>query len=53
MPLGIGTVNWEKAVNSLKASGYDGTITLEIFCNDPMQLKYLDLSRELIQELWE
>ena len=53
MPLGVGTVNWQNAVNSLKAIGYDSTITLEIFCNDPnMQHKYLCLSRELIQELW-
>jgi len=53
MPLGVGTVNWKNAVNSLKAIGYNSTITLEVFCNDPMQHKYLDLSRELIQELWE
>lgn len=54
MPLGVGTVNWQKAVNSLKAIGYNSTITLEIFCNDPnVQHKYLDLSRELIKELWE
>lgn len=53
MPLGIGTVNWQKAVDSLKAISYNGTITLEIFCNDPnMQHKYLDLSREFIQNLW-
>ncbi|MBU0971485.1 MAG: sugar phosphate isomerase/epimerase [Proteobacteria bacterium] len=54
MPLGVGTVNWQNAVNSLKAIGYNSTITLEIFCNDPaMQHKYLDLSRKLIQELWK
>jgi sugar phosphate isomerase/epimerase len=54
MPLGVGTVNWQNAVNALKATGYDSTITLEIFCNDSnMQRKYLHLSRELIQELWE
>lgn len=53
MPLGVGTVDWESAVNALKAAGYDNTITLEIFCNDPnMQHKYLDLSRKRIQELW-
>jgi len=53
MPLGVGTVNWKKVVSSLKATGYNSTITLEIFCNDPnMQHKYLDLSRELILELW-
>jgi hypothetical protein len=40
-------------VQSLKAAGYDSTITLEIFCNAPdMQGKYLDMSRKLILELW-
>ena len=54
MPLGVGNVNWENAVNSLKSTGYNGTITLEIFCDNPyMQHKYLDLSRTLIQELWD
>jgi len=54
MPLGVGTVNWKKAVNSLKAIGYNSTITLEIFCNDPhMSRKYLDLSRELVLKMWE
>jgi len=54
LPLGVGTVNWQNAVTSLKAIGYNSTITLEVFCNDPsMQHKYLDMSRELIQELWE
>lgn len=53
IPLGVGTVDWENAVNSLKATGYDGTITLEIFCNDPdMQYNYLDASRKLVQGLW-
>ena len=52
MPLGVGTVNWKNAVNSLKTIGYNSTITLEVFCNDSMQHKYLNLSRELIQELW-
>jgi sugar phosphate isomerase/epimerase len=53
MPLGVGSVNWKNAVHALKATGYNSTITLEVFCNDPnMQLKYLHLSRELILELW-
>jgi sugar phosphate isomerase/epimerase len=53
MPLGVGSVDWQKAVSQLKATGYDGTITLEVFCNDPdMQLKYLDLNRKLILKLW-
>ncbi|MCP3887742.1 MAG: hypothetical protein GY702_02555 [Desulfobulbaceae bacterium] len=54
MPLGVGTVDWKKAVRLLKASGYDSTITLEVFCNDPdMQYKYLDMSRRLVLELWD
>jgi sugar phosphate isomerase/epimerase len=53
MPLGVGTVNWQKAVNALKATGFDSTITLEVFCNDPdMQYKYLDMNRKLVLELW-
>ena len=54
MPLGVGTVDWKKAVKALKATGYDSTITLEVFCNDPdMQSKYLDMSRKLVLELWD
>jgi sugar phosphate isomerase/epimerase len=54
MPLGVGTIDWKKAVNALQATGYDGTITLEVFCNDSdMQYKYLDLSRKLVLDHWE
>jgi sugar phosphate isomerase/epimerase len=53
MPLGVGNVNWKNAVKSLKAIGYDDTITLEVFCDDDIMLhKYLDLSRELVLDLW-
>ena len=53
MPLGVGTVDWKNAVNSLKATGYNDTITLEIFCGDPdMQYTYLDMSRKLVTDLW-
>ncbi|MEJ2168699.1 MAG: sugar phosphate isomerase/epimerase [Desulfobacterales bacterium] len=53
MPLGVGNIDWKKAVKSLKATGYDGAITLEVFCNDPVMLyKYLDLSRRLLLDLW-
>ena len=46
MPLGVGNINWKTAVNNLKATGYDGSITLEVFCDDPAMLfQYLDLSR--------
>lgn len=53
MPLGVGNINWENVVRSLKAIGYDETITLEVFCDDPIMLwKYLDLSRTLVLDLW-
>jgi sugar phosphate isomerase/epimerase len=53
MPLGVGNIDWKNAVNSLKAIGYDETITLEVFCDDPTMLfKYLDLSRRLVLDLW-
>jgi sugar phosphate isomerase/epimerase len=54
MPLGVGTVDWRTAVRELKHTGYDGTISLEVFCNDPgMRLKYLDLSRQLLIDRWQ
>jgi sugar phosphate isomerase/epimerase len=53
MPLGVGSVDWEKAVSALKGIGYDGTITLEVFCDDQTVLfHYLNISRNLILELW-
>ena len=53
MPLGVGSVDWRRSVQDLRATGYDGTITLEVFCNDPtMQAAYLDLNRELVLDLW-
>jgi sugar phosphate isomerase/epimerase len=53
MPLGVGSINWKKAVKSLKAIEYDDTITLEVFCDDAAMLfKYLDLSRRLVLKLW-
>jgi sugar phosphate isomerase/epimerase len=54
MPLGVGNINWDSAVKSLKAIGYDDTITLEVFCDDTaMAYKYLDLSRRLVLDLWQ
>ena len=53
MPLGVGTVDWGKAVKALKATGYDDTITLEVFCSDSnMQAAYLDMNRRLVLDLW-
>ena len=53
MPLGVGNINWQNAVKSLKSIGYDDTITLEVFCDDAVMLyQYLNLSRRLVLELW-
>lgn len=53
MPLGVGNINWKNAVKSLKSIEYDDTITLEVFCDDQVMLyRYLDLSRELVLDLW-
>ena len=53
MPLGVGSVDWQNGVRALQATGYDGTITLEVFCNDPaIQEKYLDLNRKMVLDLW-
>lgn len=39
LPIGKGTVNFQKIADSLKACGYDDTITLEIFTEDRRQLQ--------------
>ena len=54
MPLGVGNIDWKNAVATIKATGYDGTITLEVFCDDSqMRFRYLDLSRKYLLELWQ
>jgi sugar phosphate isomerase/epimerase len=53
MPLGVGSVDWEKAVSALKGIRYDGTITLEVFCDDRTVLfHYLEISRKFVLDLW-
>jgi sugar phosphate isomerase/epimerase len=53
MPLGVGSVDWKKAVSALKSIGYDATITLEVFCdNRSMLFDYLEISRRLVLDLW-
>ena len=54
MPLGVGSIDWKSVIGSLKATGYDKTITLEVFCQDQAMLwKYANLSRQLVQDLWK
>ena len=53
MPLGVGSVQWRKAIAALKEIGYDETITLEVFCDEPaVQFQYLEVSRNFLLDLW-
>jgi sugar phosphate isomerase/epimerase len=49
LPLGSGTVNAREHIHALRASGYDSTITLEVFTPDPHYLLY---SRDLLRAWW-
>jgi sugar phosphate isomerase/epimerase len=49
VPLGAGSINWSDVVRAIKQSGYDSTVTLEIFSND---LRYVIGSRDKLKELW-
>ena len=50
LPLGTGTMDIPHYVRSLKACGYDGTITLEVFSEDS---HYLSYSRDILRKLWD
>jgi sugar phosphate isomerase/epimerase len=50
LPLGAGRIDYARHLRSLKQSGYDGTITLEVFTPDR---SYLRLSRDLLRRTWE
>lgn len=49
LPLGAGKMLFKPLVRQLKAVGYDGTITLEVFSRER---DYLLLSREKLREWW-
>jgi len=49
LPLGTGNIEWEKLIPLLKNSGYNGTITLEVFSADR---RYLLASRDKLREMW-
>ncbi len=49
LPLGAGTLDWRAALCAVKATGYDGTITLEVFTEDR---HYLAHSRDRLREAW-
>ena len=50
MPLGTGTVDVRAGVRALRACGYDGTITLEVFTPDRFYLQY---SRDVLRRIWD
>jgi sugar phosphate isomerase/epimerase len=52
LPLGAAprsTTDWPQHIKKLKATGYDGTITLEVFA---LHREYLLLSRDLLRSWW-
>ena len=50
LPLGTGNLDTAHYLNSLKSSGYDDTITLEVFSPDR---RYLAYSREVLNRFWK
>lgn len=50
LPLGTGNIDLTHYVRSLQSSGYDGTITLEVFTPDK---HYLNYSRDVLRQVWE
>ena len=53
IPLGSGNIKWRNAIQTLKSIGYNGAITLEIFCrDDSVRFEYLEISRKLLQRYW-
>jgi sugar phosphate isomerase/epimerase len=50
LPLGAGEIDVAKYVRLLKQSGYDGTITLEVFTPDRHYVAY---SRDVLRRIWD
>ena len=50
LPLGAGDIDIAGVVRGLKRTGYDGTITLEVFTRDKHFLAY---SRDRLRQAWE
>lgn len=49
LPLGAGSIELDYYIRALQQSGYDGTITLEVFTPDR---HHLDYSREVLRRTW-
>lgn len=50
LPLGAGRIDWPEAVGRLRAAGWDGPVTLEIFSRHP---EHARTSMRLWREWWE
>lgn len=50
LPLGVGNINWDNKIRLIKNTGYDDTITIEVFGDDD---DYLVMSLKKIKHLWE
>lgn len=50
LPLGVGRIDWPRAISLIQETGYDSTITLEVFSPDR---DYLLLSARKVREWWE
>jgi sugar phosphate isomerase/epimerase len=49
LPIGSGSVRFPKILKALKKTGYEGTVTFEVFTPDR---EYLTLSREKFKGMW-
>jgi sugar phosphate isomerase/epimerase len=50
LPLGAGSIEVPHYIHMLQATGYDGTITLEVFTPDRHHLEY---SRDVLRRIWD
>jgi sugar phosphate isomerase/epimerase len=50
LPLGSGNIELDYYVRALQTSGYDATITLEVFTPDK---HYLSYSRDILRKTWD
>jgi sugar phosphate isomerase/epimerase len=49
MPIGAGNIDWDQVIPAIKKTGYDSTVTLEVFSPDK---RYVIASKEKVLELW-
>jgi len=50
LPIGAGIIDFPRVVKALKKTGYNDTITLEVFSRDR---EYLKISKKKMEEMWE